>query len=156
MSEAEGKQARTSSLVCLSTYKVVLIDASGIKVYGEDEWKVKIHGVSKRRKWIKLHIAIDAKTQEIIELEVTHGHRADCTVGPRIIRKFPKFTKTVMGDGGYNTKRCRKAIQDLEAQELIPPKRNSKISRDLERRNRALLEIKGLGGDPLAREIWGK
>jgi len=50
--------------------KVVLIDASGIKVYGEGEWKVKVHGASKRRKWIKLHIAIDAKTQEIIELEL--------------------------------------------------------------------------------------
>jgi len=49
--------------------KVVLIDASGIKVYGEGEWKVKVHGASKRRKWIKLHITIDAKTQEIIELE---------------------------------------------------------------------------------------
>ena len=33
---------------------------------------------------------------------------------------------------------------------------NSKVSRDLERRNRALLEIEGLGGDNLAMEIWGK
>ena len=136
--------------------KVVLIDASGIKVYGEGEWKVKVHGASKRRKWIKLHIAIDAKTQEIIELEVTHGHRADCAVGSRIIKKLPKSTKIVMGDGGYDTKGCRKAIHNLGAQDLIPPRRNSKVSRDLERRNRALLEIKGLGGDNLAREIWGK
>ena len=61
-----------------------------------------------------------------------------------------------MGDGGYDTKDCRKAIHNLGAQDLIPPRRNSKVSRDLERRNRALLEIKGLGGDNLAREIWGK
>ena len=66
--------------------QVVLIDASGIKVYGEGEWKVKVHGKTKRRKWIKLHIAIDAKTQEIIELEVSHGHRADCLVGPKLIK----------------------------------------------------------------------
>jgi len=136
--------------------KLVLIEASGIKVYGEGEWKVKVHGASKRRKWIKLHIAIDAKTQEIMELEVTHGHRADCAVGPSIIEKLPRSTKTVIGDGGYDTKRCRKAVYNLGAKELIPPRRNSKICRDLERRNRALLEIKGLGGDNLAREIWGK
>jgi len=136
--------------------RVVLIDASGIKVYGEGEWKVKVHGTSKRRKWIKLHIAIDARSQEIIELEVTHGHRADCAVGPKIIEKLPKSIKTVMGDGGYDTKHCRKVIEKVGARELIPPRRNSKISRDLERRNRALLEIKGLGGDNLAREIWGK
>ena len=69
--------------------KVVLIDASGIKVYGEGEWKVKVHGKAKRRKWIKLHIAIDAKTQEIIHLEVSHGHRADCRIGPGLIQKTP-------------------------------------------------------------------
>ena len=54
--------------------QVVLIDASGIKVCGEGEWKVKPHGKLKRREWIKLHIAVDAHTQEIIGQEVTHAH----------------------------------------------------------------------------------
>jgi len=115
--------------------QVVLIDASGIKVYGEGEWKVKIHGVSKRRKWIKLHIAVDANTQEIIQLEVSHGHQADCKIGPKIIGKLPKATKTIMGDGGYDTKRCRKAIKSIGAKELIPPRENCRLTKDLERRN---------------------
>ena len=34
----------------------ILIDATGIKVYGEGEWKVKVQGKTKRRKWIKLHM----------------------------------------------------------------------------------------------------
>ena len=33
------------------------MDSSGLKVRGEGEWKVKIHGSEKRRGWIKLHIA---------------------------------------------------------------------------------------------------
>ena len=136
--------------------KVVLLDATGIKVYGEGEWKVKMHGVSKRRKWIKLHIAVDEKTQEIIRLEVTKGHEADCKVGPKIIENLPKSVDTVIGDGGYDTKRCRQAIYQMGAKELIPPRKNSRLSPVLVRRNNALLEIKGLGGDQLAREIWGK
>jgi hypothetical protein len=136
--------------------KVVLIDATGIKVYGEGEWKVKMHGASKRRKWIKLHIAVDEKTQEIIHLEVTHGHEADCKIGPKIIDNLPKSVDTVIGDGGYDTKRCRQAIHQVGANELIPPRENSRISPVLTRRNNALFEIKGLGGDKLAREIWGK
>lgn len=136
--------------------KTVLIDASGIKVYGEGEWKVKIHGKTKRRKWIKLHIAIDANTEEIIQLEVSHGHRADCRIGPELIKKLPKSTKTVMGDGGYDTKQCRKAIKDIGAEELIPPRKNARLTKNLERRNNAIFEIKGLGGDQIAREIWGK
>jgi len=136
--------------------KVVLIDATGIKVYGEGEWKVKIHGASKRRTWIKLHIAVDEKTQEIIHLEITNGHEADCKIGPKIIDNLPKSVDTVIGDGGYDTKRCRQAIHRVGAKELIPPRKNGRLSPALLRRNNALLEIKGLGGDHLAREIWGK
>ena len=39
------------------------IDATGLKVYGEGEWKVKKHGTEgKRRVWRKLHIAVDTST----------------------------------------------------------------------------------------------
>lgn len=44
----------------------VVFDSTGLKVYGEGEWKVKIHGKTKRRTWRKLHIGIDAETQDIL------------------------------------------------------------------------------------------
>lgn len=48
------------------------IDATGLKVYGEGEWKVKKHGTDgKRRVWRKLHLAIDTDTHEIIAAELT-------------------------------------------------------------------------------------
>jgi hypothetical protein len=37
----------------------VLVDSTGCKIYGEGEWKVRQHGISKRRTWRKLHLAID-------------------------------------------------------------------------------------------------
>ena len=129
---------------------------AGIKVYGEGEWKVKMHGASKRRRWIKLRIAVDEKTQEIIHLEITNGHEADCKIGPKIITHLPKSVDTVIGDGRYDTKKCRQVIHQTRAKELIPPRKNSRLSPTLVARNNAILEIKGLGGDQLAREIWGK
>ena len=43
----------------------IAIDSTGLKVYGEGEWKVRVHGVSKRRTWRKLqrklHIGIEVK-----------------------------------------------------------------------------------------------
>jgi hypothetical protein len=46
----------------------LVIDATGFKIYGEGEWKVKKHGTdSKRRVWQKLHIAVDTSTPELIE-----------------------------------------------------------------------------------------
>jgi len=47
------KRAKETCLISTKTEilsKVVLIDASGIKVFGEREWKRKIHGVGRSRK----------------------------------------------------------------------------------------------------------
>jgi hypothetical protein len=44
----------------------LVIDSSGLKVYGEGEWKVPQHGVSKHRTWGKLHLAVDEKTGQIL------------------------------------------------------------------------------------------
>lgn len=31
----------------------IVMDSTGLKIYGEGEWKVRMHGVSKRRTWRK-------------------------------------------------------------------------------------------------------
>lgn len=43
----------------------LVIDSTGLKIYGEGEWKVRQHGVGKRRTWRKLHLSVDADTGEI-------------------------------------------------------------------------------------------
>ncbi len=42
-----------------------VIDSSGLKVYGECEWKVRSHGCGKRRTWRKIHLGVDERTAEI-------------------------------------------------------------------------------------------
>ncbi len=67
------KRSKTLSLeVKLSPRQpsTILVDATGFKVMGEGEWKVKVHGKGRPRKWIKVHVAIDPQTQEVIS-EVT-------------------------------------------------------------------------------------
>lgn len=39
----------------------LVIDSSGIKIFGEGEWKMRQHGKEKRRVWRKLHIAVNEK-----------------------------------------------------------------------------------------------
>ena len=41
----------------------IVIDSTGLKIFGEGEWKVRQHGYDKRRTWRKLHLGIDEKTQ---------------------------------------------------------------------------------------------
>ncbi|NGX31233.1 MAG: hypothetical protein K940chlam8_00598 [Chlamydiae bacterium] len=94
--------------------QIILLDASGIKVYGEGEWKCKSH----RRRWLKVHIALDAKTQEVIALETTESHVSDCIIAPKLIDKCPKSMKKTIADGGYDTKKCLSLIKERGAKPL--------------------------------------
>jgi len=79
----------------LSTRKPLelAIDSSGLKIKGEGEWKVKIHGAEHRRGWIKLHVGVDPKTQELIAIKVTDESTADSTVLPELIIQSPRSLK---------------------------------------------------------------
>ncbi|MBW4246482.1 transposase, partial [Enterobacter roggenkampii] len=44
----------------------LVIDSTGLKVFGEGERKVRKHGQERRRIWRKLHLAVDSNTHEII------------------------------------------------------------------------------------------
>jgi hypothetical protein len=57
------------------------VDATGLKVYGEGEWKVRVHGKDKRRVWRKLHLAVDTGTGAL------HAHAL--TVLCTSIRQWP-------------------------------------------------------------------
>ncbi len=49
----------------------LLVDSTGLKVYGAGEWCEAKHGKTKRRKWKKLHIAVDKETQDIVASTLT-------------------------------------------------------------------------------------
>ncbi|WP_068468635.1 transposase [Candidatus Protochlamydia phocaeensis] len=81
------------SLRCPQT---VLLDASGLKVIGEGEWNVKIHGSGRPRKWIKIHLAVDPKTQEIVAHAITVSQCSDGA--EELLKQSGKTVKTVGTD----------------------------------------------------------
>ncbi|KAF1006218.1 MAG: hypothetical protein E5299_02170 [Burkholderia gladioli] len=42
----------------------LVVDSTGLKVYGEGESKVRQHGYSKRRTWRKVHLALNANINQ--------------------------------------------------------------------------------------------
>ena len=46
----------------------IVFDSTGLKVYGEGEWKVRKHGYNKRRTWRKLHLGVD-ENDELLDLD---------------------------------------------------------------------------------------
>jgi hypothetical protein len=139
----------------------IVFDSTGLKVYGEGEWKVRQHGVSKRRTWKKLHLGVDPDSKEIVVAELTcnGAGSGDGEVGRRLMRKIPKGVQRVFGDGAYDGTGFRQAVEQIGAEAIVPPPRDAIAHFDTEdaailKRNHAVCEIKGLGGDDQARKIW--
>jgi hypothetical protein len=134
----------------------ILVDSSGIKVLGEGEWKVKVHGKGRPRKWIKLHLAIDAKTQEIVAELTTDSSVGDPTAFPNLFTQITRQVKEVVADGAYDSSDIRDLIKRQGGKALIPPPKNGVCSGIDVDRDQAVLDIRALGGDKIARSIWGK
>ncbi len=138
----------------------IVFDSTGLKVYGEGEWKVRQHGASRRRVWRKLHIGIDPNSSEIIVAELTDNGvgSGDGETAEKLLPKLPKGVKRVFGDGAYDGIGFRRKIEEIQAEPIIPPPKNAIIHRDgdpaIEKRNHAILEIMGLGGNDEARKVW--
>ncbi|HDZ3745667.1 TPA: IS5 family transposase [Vibrio cholerae] len=99
------------------------IDATGLKVYGEGEWKVKKHGTDgKRRVWRKLHLAVDTSTHEIVAAELSLSNVTDAEVLPNLLKQTRRRIIEISGDGAYDTKDCHEAIRFKRAIPLIPPR----------------------------------
>lgn len=90
----------------------LVVDSTGVKLYGEGEWKVRKHGYSKRRTWRKVHLGLDAKTGQVRAALMTHQDVDDASVLPALLDQIPadEPIETIGGDGAYDTKRCHAAI----------------------------------------------
>lgn len=127
----------------------LLMDASGFKVYGEGQWKVRQHGYSKRRTWRKLHIGINAATGEVVAaMASTNDLRDDALLGD-LLSQVPGEIEQVSGDGIYDTAACYRLLKKRGARAAIPPRRDAKrsLKPELQARNAHLLRIEQLSQD---------
>lgn len=107
----------------LMVKRIFSLPLTGLKVYGEGEWKVKKHGTDgKRRVWRKLHLAVDTDTHEIIAAELTLSGVTDAEVLPNLLKQTSRAIKEISGDGAYDTRECHRAIRVKKAIPLIPPR----------------------------------
>lgn len=105
----------------------VVVDSTGIKVYGEGEWKQRKHGKSKRRTWLKLHLAIDEATGEILAAEVTPNSVSDSEVFDDLLNNIEDDIGQLSGDGAYDRVYVYDYIDERGAIASIPPRRDAKI-----------------------------
>ena len=75
----------------------VVVDATGLRVYGSGEWHVRKHRHGRHRAWRKLHLGVDERTKEIVAVEVTPSRVHDCRLLPALLDQIPGRIVQVSG-----------------------------------------------------------
>jgi hypothetical protein len=105
----------------------LVIDSSGLKVYGEGEWKVRQHGYSKQRTWRKFHLSIEERTLEIQEVTLTEAGTDDASQMDNLLEATEEIDQ-VSADGGYDKRKAYESCQRPGVKRMaIPPQRNAHI-----------------------------
>lgn len=80
----------------------VLIDSTGLEIFGTGQWLEAKHGAKSRRTWRKLHLAVDADSGMIVAQVLTGQHTDDPSqVGP-LLAQVDEEIGQVMADGAYD------------------------------------------------------
>jgi len=104
----------------------VVIDATGLKVYGAGEWLVAKHGERGVRTWRKLHLAVDPSTGEILASELTTSEKGDASQVSPLLGQIPGPIASVMADGAYDGEPVYRAVAERQPDPpvavIIPPR----------------------------------
>ena len=136
----------------------IIFDSTGLKVYGEGEWKMRTHGKSKRRIWRKFHIGIDAETQDILCCDLTENNKSDASVAEKMLDKIPGTIKSARGDGAYDGSCFRKKVHAKGGICIVPPPKGAVYKGVFEgwerERDECLAAVEGFGGGEDGRRLW--
>ena len=111
----------------------LVVDSTGCKVYGEGEWKVRVHGKGKKRTWRKLHLGVNEATGEIVAAVLSSNNVGDGEALPQLLEQVEEPIAQLSGDGGYDKRACYQVLQqrqEAQGQPLkvtIPPRRGAHI-----------------------------
>jgi len=142
----------------------LVVDATGCKIYGEGEWKVRQHGISKRRTWRKLHLGINAATGEVLAAVLSTNDVSEGDVLGDLLEQVEAVIGQVSGDGGYDWASCYETLAQRAQQQghpikvTIPPRRNARIHQHGNShapplaRDENLRRIRAVGRQPWKRE----
>jgi len=107
----------------------LVLDSTGLKIYGEGEWKVRKHGYSKRRTWRKLHLGADPETGEIQAVLLTENSVSDDATVKELLDQIEQTLLACAADGAYDKRKVYDALNkhSPEVEILIPPRKNARI-----------------------------
>jgi hypothetical protein len=107
----------------------IVMDSTGLKIYGEGEWKVRMHGASKRRTWRKLHVGANPEDGEIQAVLLTENSVSDAEAVKGLLEQIESPILDFAADGAYDKRKVYDSLNahSPEVNILIPPRKNAHI-----------------------------
>ena len=113
----------------------VVLDSTGLQVFGQGEWDAEKHG-RKPRQWRKLHLAVDAETGEIVAHVLTDKDGGDITQVSALLATVEGRIASVIADGAYDGEAVyREAAarqHDPPVDVVVPPRSSSVVTAEAE------------------------
>lgn len=106
----------------------MLVDSTGLKVYGAGQWLEEKHGARSRRNWRKFHLAVDAKSGEIIAQRLIDQDTDDPSQVEPLLSQIDGEIDQFTADGAYDGKPTyRSVLQHSATASLVIPPRSTAV-----------------------------
>ena len=128
----------------------IIIDSSGLKIYGPKEFYKYRDKLLRRRSWRKIHLAVDNRGS-IYSSKISSNKDSDSSMVVDLLNKIKENIETMKADGAYDTKKLYKKLKSNypETIPIIPPRKNARYSNGRgevkNSRDANILLIKSLG-----------
>ncbi len=129
----------------------LVVDSSGLAIFGEGEWAATKHGGKGIRGWRKLHLGVN-DTGVIVAQTLTDANTDDATTGTALVDAVDADIDTIIGDAAYDTRPFYAAGRSKGARVVVPPVKNAKAKRPrCAARDRTIRRV-----DEIGRRQWKK
>jgi len=129
----------------------LVIDSSGLAIFGEGEWAAAKHGGKGIQGWRKLHLGVDQAGFIVAEI-LTDAHADDATTGIALVDAVPRDIDALIGDAAYDTRPFYEAGKRKGARVVVLPTRNARVGRSrCQARDQTIRRVREVG-----RRRWKK
>ena len=125
----------------------IAVDSTGISVHKAGGWIERKHG--KKKRYVKLHFAVNTVTHEVVSMEVTTDDEHDVKALPGLVEEAERNVRVakLIGDGAYDSGDVYRFLETRGIEPVIKPRRNSRLDTGSPLRRRVVDQVRRLGYD---------
>ena len=124
---------------------VIAVDSTGVSVHRAGGWVERVHG--KKKRYVKIHFAVNVETKEVVAMEVTTDDVHDSRVFPNLLEGAERGGRVsrVIGDGAFDSSEVYELLESKGIEAAIKPRRNSRLDTPSKARREAVNLYRRLG-----------